>query len=132
MIPNEVLDLCKLVFEYIDKQIKNNPDIVLSVGSIREFAQNTDEAYKVLLPLLVYAALGGLPDKAIPLAATWYLYNHALDIFDDVQDRDGSNQLPWNLWEPSRAVNAGLSILGICNKCLSNLDTEFETLSDIL
>lgn len=132
MIPNEIVDLCKLVFKFIDDQIKDNLDIVLTVGSIREFAENTDEAYKVLLPLLVYAALGGRPEKAIPLAASWYLYNHASDIFDDIQDQDGSNHLPWNTWESSRAINAGLGILGICNTCLSKLDTTFDTLSDIL
>ncbi len=74
-----------------------------------------------LLPLLVYASLGGQdPAKAFPLAACWTLYLAASHMLDQAQD----NQ------EPSDGV--GIFALGLANITLAELDSDRDTLSDIV
>jgi geranylgeranyl pyrophosphate synthase len=75
-----------------------------------------------LLPLLVYVAISGQNyDKAIPLTASWALYLAASHMVDKVQDERSFERL-----------NDGVMALGAANVALSRLDSDLDTLSDLL
>lgn len=132
MIPSDITILYDQLFDFVNDQLPESPDIVKAVRAVQEITKNTDLAYKALLPLLVCGAIGNDPEAAVPLAAAWFLYDQASNIFDDVQDQDGKTYLPWNNWPPAQAINVGLGMIGIGNICLSKLDTSPDALSAIL
>lgn len=83
------------------------------------------------LPVLMSAATGGRVEAAIPLGASWVLYNLASDLFDDLQDRDGKDH-PWNNWSVAQATNVGLGLIAAAQRCLAHLQGDASTLTDII
>jgi Polyprenyl synthetase len=75
-----------------------------------------------LMPLLVYKAVGGQVDiSTMPLAASWALNLAASHFLDDAQDNGRFQN-----------VNDGVMALGAANVALAQLDTDEDTLRDIL
>ncbi|MGH2544713.1 MAG: polyprenyl synthetase family protein, partial [Ardenticatenaceae bacterium] len=81
-------------------------------------------------PILTCIAAGGDAARAIPLAASWFLYDLASNIFDDLQDSD-DHSLPWSSWGPGRAINVGLGTLAAAQLCLSLIKAAPKTQTEI-
>jgi geranylgeranyl pyrophosphate synthase len=92
---------------------------------------STIHTYVDTLPILTCAAAGGLPDRAIPLAAAWTLYILASKIFDELQDSDGQEDL-WNEGGVATALPAGLFVLGAAKASLSHLEEDSSSCTEIL
>jgi hypothetical protein len=85
-------------------------------------ARRLPEVQRDLLPLLIYDGLTEEgPTKAIPLAAGWTLAMAAGHMFDAVQDEGKVN------W-----VNNAATALGAANIALAQLQTDVDTLADIV
>lgn len=75
-----------------------------------------------LLPLFVWRAISGQSyERAILLAAGWALYLAAAHFLDDAQDRKNIEY-----------ANASAAALGLANRVLAQLQTDQDTLRDIL
>ncbi len=107
------------------------PDLAAVVELERATTQGSDSIYGAILPILTCVATNGQAGTAVPLAAAWLLYDLASDLFDDMQDRDGKNQL-WNDWEPARAMNVGLGLIAAGNICLTRVHASPDAHRDIL
>ena len=111
--------ICDAIFDFIDRNALADldwPDIEAAVADARSKHLVTLSA----LPVLMSVATGGPVDEAIPLGASWVLYNLASDLFDDLQDQDGKDR-PWNIWSVSRATNVGLGLIAAAQRCLAYL-----------
>lgn len=107
------------------------PDLLAVIEFEQALIKSAGSDYGAILPIRSCIAVGGEVTTAVPLAAAWLLYNLASDIFDDLQDQDGKER-PWNAWEPARAMNVGLGLVAVANKCLARLQTTSDTHRDIL
>jgi hypothetical protein len=75
-----------------------------------------------LLPLLVYTALSpNVYTVALPLTAAWALYLAAAHIMDEAQDTGSFS-----------GANDSIIVLSAANKALAELDTDIDTLRDVL
>lgn len=75
-----------------------------------------------LLPLYVYMAISKQEyEMSLPLAAGWTLYLAASHFLDDAQDNDDT-----------QLANASTAALGLANILLAQLQTDLDTLKDIL
>jgi len=83
------------------------------------------------LPALTCAAVGGNPEKAIPLCASWIMYLSAARLFDDVHDAEG-------LWlaQPNLSLidmtSFGIFAIGAAQSALSQLDVDHQAEREIL
>jgi len=98
-------------------------DLVAAVKHQNSRIARSSYIYASILPILTCKAAGGNEALAIPLASSWVLYDLASDIFDDIEDND-SKDVPWNNWEPARAMNVGLGILAAAQVCLAQIQAE--------
>lgn len=78
------------------------------------------------LPALVYDALGGYPEKVVPLNSSWLLYLIAARVFDDIQDGEGEGR-PWNKFGLSLALPLGIGLMSAGGVCLSHNTFDGET-----
>jgi len=82
------------------------------------------------LPALTCAAVGGDPDKAVPLCASWIMYLLAARLFDDVHDVEG-------LWvaQPGLSLtdmtSFGLFAIGAAQSSLSHLTVNHQAEREI-
>ena len=105
-------------------------DIVTAVDHQKNRIAGSSYAYASILPILTCKAVGGKATQAIPLASSWILYDLASDIFDDIEDNDNKD-LPWNSWDPARAMKVGLGILAAAQVCLTQIQAEPEAFNEI-
>jgi hypothetical protein len=107
------------------------PELIAVVKQEQAAIKGTISVYSPILPILTCAATNGEADTAVPLAAAWWLYNLASDLFDDLQDRDGKKRL-WNDWGPAKAMNVGLGLIAAGNLCLTRVQASYDAHRDIL
>lgn len=133
MIVDEISVLFEQVYQFIEEKalIKWGwHDMQIAVAARREAFAAKRPMYANILPILTCMVLGGRAETAIPLAASWTLYDLASDIFDDLQDQDGKDW-PWNHWAPARAINVGLGVLAVAQNCQAQLAARLEVQGDI-
>lgn len=106
------------------------PDFELILESYRAKRFASSYAYVDVLPILTCVAVGGDPDKAIPLAAAWTLYSLAARIFDDLQDDEGHDNL-WNQAGWQGALPVGLYAVGAAQASLAHLAADSQTRNEI-
>lgn len=75
------------------------------------------------LPLVVYQAVGGDPQEAVPLAAAWIQFLLSGRILDDVLDDEGLSQ-PWRYQDLKETVAAGLFAVSGANIALARISNQ--------
>jgi geranylgeranyl pyrophosphate synthase len=75
-----------------------------------------------LLPVLTCMATGGPAGLAVPLAASWRLYDLASNLFDNLHDGDGLREGREN----TNGMNLGLGILAAAELCLAGMTTSHQ------
>lgn len=71
-----------------------------------------------LLPLASCAAVGGPPQRAIPVGAAWEVLNLAIRILDDLQDQDRAQGL-WAVVGAPRAFNYSAALYAFSQELLA-------------
>lgn len=82
------------------------------------------------LPALVYGALGGSVETALPLNSSWLLYLIAARVFDDIQDGEGEGH-PWNRRGLLLALPVGIGLMSTAAVCLSQQQADHDTLRSL-
>jgi len=82
------------------------------------------------LPALVYGALGGCIETALPLNSSWLLYLVAARVFDDIQDGEGEGH-PWNRRGWRLALPVGIGLMSAAAVCLSQQQTDQDTVRSL-
>lgn len=82
------------------------------------------------LPALVYGALGGCVETALPLNGSWLLYLMAARVFDDIQDGEGEGH-PWNRQGLLPALPVGIGLMSTAAICLSQQQADRDTLCSL-
>lgn len=77
----------------------------------------------VELPSMVYTALGGQIEDALPLTAVWHLLRHAGRILDDFQD----GEQPLNTPDARAKLNASTGYLFLIGRILATLESDPQT-----
>jgi heptaprenyl diphosphate synthase len=85
-----------------------------------EQTAGTTTMYAATLPLLTAHAAGGETGQVVPLAAAWFLYNLASDLFDDLQDGD-RKAVPWAQWSKDQILMTGIGLFFAANYSLTEL-----------
>lgn len=119
-----VSGLFAAVYSYIDEAIlpaQPWAKFKTIFDDYRERRASSLHAYVDTLPLHTCVAAGGQADKAIPLAAAWVFYILAARVFDDLQDREGT-EYAWNTGGLQEALPIGLYAIGAAQTALSFLD----------
>lgn len=126
--------LYAIIYQFICNKTLNRldwPDLQAAIAHEIVFIQSAGSGCAATLPIWTCIAVDGAAETAVPLAAAWFLYNLASDIFDDLQDQDGKERL-WNTWETAQAMNVGLGLIAIANQYLARLSTTPNAHCDIL
>lgn len=120
LLPLDVL--YKKLIGFVDALLSDFPgsESVLIYFSYR--LQHKPSIGQDLMPLLVYEAIGGRKDATVmPLAASWALNLAASHFLDEAQDNGRFEK-----------VNDAIMAIGLANVALAQLDTDEDTLRDIL
>ena len=73
-----------------------------------------------LLPIIVYEAISGYYEHAVPIAAVLQLLTVAGDVFDDIEDADSSQSLSAK-YGPAIATNAATTLLILAERAITRL-----------
>jgi geranylgeranyl pyrophosphate synthase len=87
--------------------------------------------YSDVLPSLSYVALGGDPQRSLPLTAAWMLYIFGARVLDDAQDQDRFDR-PWSTGKTRCPISLGVTSLSAAQMCLAKLETDLATFRDIV
>jgi geranylgeranyl pyrophosphate synthase len=87
--------------------------------------------YSDVLPSLSYVALGGDPQRSLPLTAAWMLYIFGARVLDDAQDQDRFDR-PWSTGNARCPISLGVTSLSAAQMCLAKLETDLVTFRDIV
>lgn len=95
--PKQLYDMMKYHLGWLDEDLK-------------KVEQYRGKRFRPTLCLLVYNALSGVYDKALPAAAAIELIHNFSLIHDDIEDMDEERRhkaTVWKLWGISQAINVG-------------------------
>jgi geranylgeranyl pyrophosphate synthase len=74
----------------------------------------------LLLPMMVCEAVSGHYEPAIPVTAAMQLFKGAAEIFDDIEDQDSPDSLPFK-WGLPVATNVATTMLILAEKSIARL-----------
>jgi geranylgeranyl diphosphate synthase type I len=97
VFPRQLYDMMKYHLGWLDEDLK-------------KAEQYRGKRFRPTLCLLVYNALSGVYDKALPAAAAIELIHNFSLIHDDIEDMDEERRhkaTVWKLWGVSQAINVG-------------------------
>lgn len=112
----------------------NWPQMAQAVEYFSALDQQGTDATFLVFPSIVYEAVGGNLERAVPLSASWILLHLASQLFDDLQDQD-QKQTFWQNWSGNELVNLGLGAIFSGHACLTYLrpaDGDATAVADIL
>lgn len=87
-------------------------------------------AFTEVLPMMVCRAVGGSAEKAIPLAANWWLLLFAAQMLDDAQDQDVDWMERGGL-RPAEVFVAGVYAMKLADRALAYLDVDCDTATQV-
>ena len=107
----QLADLFTSTYQFIEQHILKSiewPDLVQVIAFRYDEYVSSQSYYPIVFPVLIAHALDEQQgETAIPLAASWWLFDLASDLFDDLQDQDGKIN-PWSQWHAARSMNVGI------------------------
>jgi len=118
----------KSVQDFLDHHIIKQldwPDLQLVIKERQTQLSASSYMWAAMLPIMTCLTFDGHQEKAVPLAASWLLYDLASKLFDDLQDQDDESLL-WFNWNPTRLINVGLGTIAAADLCLTQLDCSLE------
>ncbi len=91
-------------------------------------AESGGKMFRPYLLLLLNEALGGKPEKALPIASSIQIFHNFSLVHDDIEDNDllrRGRSTAWSLWGVPQGINIGDFILNLSYKSAIRVEDKF-------